>query len=210
MSHFQGEPDYRFKVVIIGAAGSGKTAMVDRLITDKYQENTKTTVGVDYRPYRIDINQFVVQLELWDTAGQEQYKAVAKTYFRDAVGCILVYDLTEQKSFDELQFWLSQFRQLANPNAFVLLVGNKSDLADKRQVNADIAEKFAKDNLMQYLETSAVTAANIKESFERLAHGVFDLVREGKVDIPLGGKRPAHTATLQEDELTNYAKAGCC
>ncbi|OHT09584.1 Ras family protein [Tritrichomonas foetus] len=183
MTQEVGDPDYRLKVVVIGAAGSGKTAMVDQLLTGKYNEVTKTTVGVDYRPYKVNISQNIIQLELWDTAGQETYKSVAKSYFRDAVGCVLVFDLTSQASFNELQFWLTQFRQLANPNAVILLVGNKLDLVEKREISADTAEQFAKDNLLTYLETSAVTSHNIKESFDRVARAMFDNIRMGKITI---------------------------
>ncbi|OHS98221.1 Ras family protein [Tritrichomonas foetus] len=175
------EPDFRFKICVIGSSGCGKTAMVDQLISGKFNENTKPTVGVSYRPYQFSINDYIVHLELWDTAGQEKYKAVAKTYFRNAVGCALVFDTTDQQSFDELSFWIQQFRQLADPNAMILLVGNKIDLTDKRQIQSDIAEKFASDNLIVYVETSALTGHNIKETFQRIAHGLFDLVKSGKL-----------------------------
>jgi small GTP-binding protein len=177
------DPDYRFKVVLIGSAGSGKTTIVNQLLTGQFTPYTKTTVGVDYRPYRLDVKQNVIQLELWDTAGQEAYRAVAKTYFRGAVGCVLVFDTTSQESFDELSFWLGQFRQLGDPNAFALLAGNKIDLVGRRQVSSEAAEQFAADNLIDYLEASAATSQNIKETFERLARGILDGVMAGKLDI---------------------------
>ena len=208
------QPDYRFKVVVIGAASTGKTAIVDQLLTGKFSEQTKTTVGVDYRPYRVDVKQHVCQLELWDTAGQEQYKAVAKTYFRAAVGCVLVFDVTSQASFDDLQFWLSQFRLLADPNAIVLLVGNKVDLESARQVQPDVAEQFAKDHLLEYLETSAVTAMNIKEVFEKLTREIFDAVQQGKLKIAkVGEKKHKHHHDESEldigTELASHS-GGCC
>jgi Ras-related protein Rab-2A len=177
------DPDYRFKVVLIGAAGSGKTTIVNQLLTGQFTPYTKTTVGVDYRPYRLDVRQNLIQLELWDTAGQETYRAVAKTYFRGAVGCVLVFDTTSQESFDELSFWLGQFRQLGDPNAFTLLAGNKIDLTGRRQVSSEAAEQFAADNLIEYLEASAVTSQNIKETFERLARGILEGVMAGRLDI---------------------------
>lgn len=212
-----GDPDYRFKVVVIGSAGCGKTAMVDQLLTGKYNEQTKTTVGVDYRPYKVSINQNIIQLELWDTAGQETYKAVAKSYFRDAVGCVLVYDITSQTSFNELQFWLTQFRQLANPNACVLLVGNKVDLESQRQISSESAEQFAKDNMLQYLETSAVTAQNIKETFDKLTRTLFDYVKMGKIAIPgkpnnKGLPPDSQEPTLMDitNEMTQHSSACAC
>ncbi|KAH0787984.1 Ras-related protein Rab-4B [Histomonas meleagridis] len=173
--------DYRFKVCIIGAAGSGKTAMVDQYLDHEFHEQTKTTVGVDYRPCVFSINEYCVQLELWDTAGQETYQSIAKTYFRGAKGCILVFDITEQKSFDELSFWLGQFRQLADPNASIILVGNKADLEDQRQVTREAAEGYATSNMLDYLETSAVSGQNIGEVFDRIAHQLFNSAKEGKI-----------------------------
>jgi small GTP-binding protein len=185
----QGEPDYRFKVVVIGAAGSGKTAIVDQLITGQFSEETKTTIGVDYRPYRVTVRHNLVQLELWDTAGQETYKSVAKSYVRNSAGCLLVFDITNTNSFNELQFWLSQFRLLAESNAIVLLLGNKADRESERTVTHEAAEQFAKDHLLDYLETSALTAQNVKEAFERIARELFELAQEGKVQTGRGGEK---------------------
>lgn len=183
------EPDYKFKICVIGSAGCGKSCMVDQLINKKLSDEVKPTVGVEYRPYQFTINDYIIQLELWDTAGQERYNAVTKTYFRSAVGCVLVYDTTQQSSFNELTFWLNQFRQFADPNAIIILVGNKIDLEDKREIQSDVAEQFAKDNMLTYVETSAVTGQNIRETFERVAHGLFDLVKSGKLQTKSGNNQ---------------------
>jgi small GTP-binding protein len=195
------DPDYRFKVVIIGAAGSGKTAMVDQLLTGEFQSATRTTVGVDYRSFRIDVKQNVIDLELWDTAGQETYRSIAKTYFRSALGCVLVYDTTSQASFDELQYWFGQFRELANPNSLVLLAGNKIDLENERQVSPEGAEQFAKDHFLEYIETSAATAQNIKEVFQKLGRGIFDLVEAGKLQVARVGEKKKVAKVDEPDDL---------
>jgi small GTP-binding protein len=212
MTRSSTEPDYRFKVVIIGAASCGKTAIVDQLLTGQFSHSPHATIGVDYRPYHLSLQDLQVQLDLWDTAGQETYKSVARTYFRSAVGAILVYDICCDRSFDELQFWLSQFRLLADSNAFVLLVGNKLDRESERQVAVDSAEQFARDHSIEYRETSALTAHNIKETFEKLARELVELAQKQKlhvaqftikqqrefvsrepVAVDLGGKRSAPT-----------------
>ncbi|EAY03307.1 Ras family protein [Trichomonas vaginalis G3] len=193
-----GEPDYRFKVVVIGAPGSGKTAIVDQLIEKKFNEKPKTTVGVDYRPYRVEVEEFVLQLELWDTAGQEAYKAVAKTYFRDAVGCVLVFDVTSQNSFDELSFWLTQYRELADPKSVIILVGNKVDLANDRVISQETGENYAKSGNMLYYETSAVTAQNIQDVFQKLGHDIFKLVRGGEMFVDQSG----HATTKPQEKKT--------
>lgn len=184
-----GDPDYRFKIVVIGSAGSGKTAMVDQLLDGKFSDQPKTTVGVDFRPTRIAVSQHVCELELWDTAGQETYRSIAKTYFRNSVGCVLVFDLTSQASFDELQMWLSQFRLVGDPNAVIILVGNKADLTEQREVQADVAEKFASDHLLEYIETSALTAQNVKETFEKMTRQLFESVQKGSLKVMKVGER---------------------
>ena len=201
------EPDYRFKIVIIGAAGSGKTAMVERLITKGFSEKPKTTIGVEYSPFNLSINDFNIVLELWDTAGQENYKSVAKTYFRSALGCVLVYDITSQKSFEELTFWNSQFRELSDPKSFVLLVGNKSDLENDRQVSFEQAENYAKNNFIQYIETSAVNNQNIKETFERMGHEIFNRVRSGEISISKNTKKSSNVVS---NDLTNINVGNYC
>lgn len=184
----QGEADYKFKIVVIGAAGSGKTAIVDQLIDKKFSEKPKTTVGVDYRPYRLKNGAFLTQLELWDTAGQENYKAIAKTYFRNAVGCVLVFDVTSQASFDELSMWLQTYKELADPASVILLVGNKTDLEKERVISAETAENFAKEKDLEYYETSAVSGQNIQEVFDRIGHKLFDLVKLEKIFVDKSGR----------------------
>jgi Ras-related protein Rab-11A len=183
-----GEADYRFKVVVIGAAGTGKTALVDRLITGHFSSHSRSTIGVAYHPYRAQISDATVQLDLWDTAGQETYKSVARSYFRGSVGAILVFDITSDASFDELQFWLAQFRHLADPNALVLLVGNKADRADQRCIDPEAAEQFARDHVVSYIETSALTAKNVSEAFEKMARGILELVVMERLQA---GRQPA-------------------
>jgi small GTP-binding protein len=180
-----GDPDYHFKVVIIGAAGTGKTALVDQLLTGQFSPHPKPTIGVYYRPYVTTVSDATIQLELWDTAGQETYKSVARTYFRGCVGAILVFDITSEPSFDELQFWLTQFRTIADPNAFVLLVGNKIDRECDRRIDPESAEQFARDHVLSYLETSALTAVNVKEVFEKISRELLGLVQMEKLARPM-------------------------
>jgi small GTP-binding protein len=216
MGRFRGEPDYRFKIVVIGASGSGKTSMIDRLISGEFSSEARITVGVDYKPYRVDVKENVCQLEIWDTAGQEKYRSVAKSYFRNAVGCVLVFDITSRSSFEDLQFWLNEFRLMADSNALVILVGNKADLENERQIPIEAAEEYARDHMIDYLETSAVTDQNVKEAFHRMGRKVFDLVQSGTLDVPRSSevsKRKKTTTSDQQivmsDEMAKHG-LGCC
>ena len=197
----QGEADYKFNVVIIGAAGSGKTAIVEQLIDKKFSDKPKTTVGVDYRPFRIKNGDCLIQLELWDTVGQENYKAIPKTYFRSAVGCVLVFDVTSQASFDELSMWLQTYKELADPASVILLVGNKTDLEKERVISAETAKNFAKEKNLEYYETSAVSGQNIPEVFDRLGHKLFDLVKMEKLFIDKSGRATKKTEKKESNEV---------
>ena len=112
-------------------------------------------------------------MQIWDTAGQERFRAIARAYFRSAVGVILVFDLTDRKSFEDLNQWLNDVHSLCDPNAVVTLIGNKSDLTSQRVITAAEAENFAQLHQIQYLETSALGGDNIQEAFQRTAAQIY-------------------------------------
>lgn len=174
---------YRFKICVIGAASTGKSTIVHRLLKGEFKENTEATVGVEFHTYKINVEGTQISLDIWDSAGQERYRSVSKGYFRDAIGCVLVFDISNNKTFNDVSFWLNEFRELSNQNAFVLLVGNKTDLQSQREVTSEIAEQFANDKHISYIETSALDGTNINETFERLAHGIYDLLQNGKIEV---------------------------
>jgi small GTP-binding protein len=155
-----------------------------------------------------------IQLELWDTTGQETYKSVTRTYFRGSVGAILVFDITSEPSFDELQFWLTQFRSLADPNAFVLLVGNKIDREGDRRIDPDSAEQFARDHVLSYVETSARTAVNVKDVFERIARELVGLVQMEKLARPMPKPQKEFVSkwpsAVEPNRVTRPRDRTCC
>jgi small GTP-binding protein len=160
-------PSYR--LIIVGSGGVGKTSILKRLVEDSFTEDSIATIGVESESTVIMVENQKVKLRIWDTAGQERFRSVAKSYYRKAVGVIVVYDLTDRKSFDELTTWFTDIHALGDPNAVIQLVGNKSDLADGRVVTLSEAEEFAEHHRIQYLETSAKAGANVREAFVRIA-----------------------------------------
>ena len=183
-----------FKFIVIGSSGVGKTAILKRLVDDVFTGESQSTIGVEFIATSIDVDGTAVKLQIWDTAGQERFRSIAKAYFRSAIGVILVFDLSDRKSFEDLNQWLSDVHSLCDPNAVVTLIGNKSDLADQRTVTATEAESFAQLHQLTYLETSALGGDNIQEAFQRTAAAVFrksltnrDTRVEGK---KLDGKPP--------------------
>ncbi|KAH0794084.1 small GTP-binding protein [Histomonas meleagridis] len=162
-----------FKFIVIGSSGVGKTAILKRLVDDVFTGESQSTIGVEFLATSVDVDGKSIKLQIWDTAGQERFRSIAKAYFRSAIGVILVFDLTDRKSFEDLSGWLSDIHSLCDPNAVVTLIGNKSDLKDQRSITTTEAESFAQLHQLNYLETSALGGDNIQEAFQRTAATVY-------------------------------------
>lgn len=160
-----------------------------------------------------------MKLSLWDTAGQETYKSVTRSYFRGASGALLVFDLSRKQTFQHVTDWLSDLRQIAEPDIVVILVGNKADLTqqeeNKREVTKEEAEEWAKRNgVMEYVETSAKSGENVENAFMRVAERIFQNIQAGKYDLNdrrSGVKGPSATGNRQV-KLTDSKSSGggCC
>ena len=158
-----------YKFIIIGSSGVGKTAVLKRLVEDTFTEESQSTIGVEFDSTILTIDEKKVKLQIWDTAGQERFRSISKAYYRNAVGVILVFDITERKSFDDLPSWLNDVHALCDPNAVIQLIGNKCDLGSQRVVTITEAEQFAEHHHMKYIETSAKAGQNIREAFIHVA-----------------------------------------
>ncbi|OMJ94210.1 hypothetical protein SteCoe_2696 [Stentor coeruleus] len=160
-------PDMTFKIIIIGDSGVGKSCFFMQFTEGNFKEDHNVTIGVEYGARTLDIDNKKVKLELWDTAGQEAFRAITRSFYRNANGVILMYDLTRLESFDSLEDWLREVRTNSTPDITVLLLANMLDLAsDEREVEADAGEKFAKDNRLDgFLEASAKTSDNVSQAF---------------------------------------------
>jgi len=202
-------PNNSFKIVVVGSSGVGKTAIVQRLVDGTFNEESQSTVGVEFKSHSISFDKETMKLSIWDTAGQERFRSVSKAYFRNAVGAILVFGLNDSQSFQDLDSWLNDLHALSTPNAVILLVGNKSDITDRVVTTAE-AEAFAKRHNLEYLETSAKGNVNINDSFIRLARDINEKVKKGELkgsfqpptSSPIGGNRTTTTAVTK--------KEGCC
>jgi small GTP-binding protein len=172
---------HNFKFLVIGPSGVGKTSLLRRLIDDEFSPSFTPTIGCEYLSTMMEIDGQPVKLQIWDTAGQERFRAIAKSYFRHAVGVLLVYDITDRASFDDLLFWLNDVHALSDPNAVITLIGNKLDLAGQRAVTTSEAQTFASNHQMTYLETSAKGGDNVNEAFRRVAQSVYELAETGKL-----------------------------
>lgn len=153
--------DYSLKVVVVGDSGVGKTCMLLRFVRDQWQGETQPTLGVEFLTKVVQTEEHRIQLQLWDTAGQELFRSVTRGYYRGSAGALILFDLTSHDSFNNVQQWLDDLKEVARQDVVIILIGNKCDLDDKRDVTREEAENFAKAHQMPYFETSAKTGDNV-------------------------------------------------
>ncbi|CEP08676.1 hypothetical protein [Parasitella parasitica] len=163
------EYDYLFKLLLIGDSGVGKSCLLLRFADDTYTESYISTIGVDFKIRTIELEGKTVKLQIWDTAGQERFRTITSSYYRGAHGIIVVYDVTDQDSFDNVKQWMQEIDRYAAEGVNKLLVGNKSDLTDKRVVESKTAVDFVEPFDIPFLETSAKDSTNVEQAFLTMA-----------------------------------------
>ncbi|XP_065051519.1 ras-related protein Rab-11A-like [Rhopilema esculentum] len=161
----QDQYDYLYKIVLTGDSGVGKSCLLSRFTRNEFDSESKSTIGVEFATRSIQLDNKIVKAQVWDTAGQERYRAITSAYYRGAVGAMVTYDIAKLRSFTNIQRWLTELREHADPNIVVMLVGNKSDLKHLRAVNIEDAQEFATQNDMLFTETSALEATNVEAAF---------------------------------------------
>ena len=168
-------PDALFKIIIIGDSGVGKSCFLLQFTEGDFKEDHNVTIGVEYGAKVLSVSGKNIKLQIWDTAGQESFRAITRTFYRNANGVILMYDLTRAESFDSLMDWLKEVKQNSDPDVAIYLVGNMSDLADEeREVETERAERFVQENgLCGSIEASAKTANNVHLVFQKVAELLY-------------------------------------
>ncbi|CAF1103647.1 unnamed protein product, partial [Didymodactylos carnosus] len=159
------EYDYLFKLLLIGDSGVGKSCLLLRFADDTYTESYISTIGVDFKIRTIDLEGKTIKLQIWDTAGQERFRTITSSYYRGAHGIIVVYDVTDQESFNNVKQWLQEIDRYASDQVNKLLVGNKCDLTAKKAVDYVKAKEYADSLNIKFLETSAKNATNVEQAF---------------------------------------------
>jgi Ras-related protein Rab-1A len=161
--------DYLFKVVLVGDAAVGKTSLTTRFAYGTFTDSYVHTLGVDFIVKSIKLNNYTVKLQAWDTAGQERYAGVRPIYFRGARGAVLVFEVSQRQSFVNAEKWFMQIRRYSGPSVPIVLVGNKVDLVDQREVTEDEVKLYASQKGMPYIETSAKTDHRVVDVFQKIA-----------------------------------------
>lgn len=162
-------PLRKFKLVFLGEQSVGKTSIITRFMYDSFDSTYQATIGIDFLSKTMYLDDRTVRLQLWDTAGQERFRSLIPSYIRDSNVAIVVYDITNFASFQQTSRWIEEVRLERGSDVSVMLVGNKTDLADKRQVSTDEGERKAKELDVAFIETSAKAGYNVKQLFRRVA-----------------------------------------
>ena len=161
--------DFIFKVLLLGNSDVGKSSIILRYVDQMWSDTFVPTIGVDFKVKTVQVNNKKIKMQIWDTAGQERFRTVISSYFRGSHGLFLIYDITNRDSFKNLENWLSEIEEHASKNVLKILIGNKCDLENDREIKTEEGQAFANRNGMQFMETSAKMNTNINESFETLA-----------------------------------------
>ncbi|KAN0038535.1 hypothetical protein ACTA71_000714 [Dictyostelium dimigraforme] len=196
------EEDKQYKVLLIGDSDVGKTSIVKRFSDDTFDEDLLCTIGVEFKMKEVKVDGKKVDLCIWDTAGQEKFRALISSYYRGAHGIILTYDVTKRESFDNLNYWLNEVENFANRSNLVkLLVGNKID-KENREVTREEGAEFAKKKAMLFIECSAKSKIGIQQAFEELAQKIIEIPQN------TSSSQPKQRNVKVEDEPEHY-QGGC-
>uniref|UniRef100_A0A3B5MSX5 small monomeric GTPase n=1 Tax=Xiphophorus couchianus TaxID=32473 RepID=A0A3B5MSX5_9TELE len=166
--------DYLFKLLLIGDSGVGKTCLLFRFSEDSFNTTFISTIGIDFKIRTIELDGKRVKLQIWDTAGQERFRTITTAYYRGAMGIMLVYDISNEKSFDNIKNWIRNIEEHASSDVEKMILGNKCDMTDRRQVSKDRGEKLAIDYGVKFLETSAKSGLNVEEAFYTIARDILN------------------------------------
>ena len=172
----EAKEDYKLKLVVVGDSGVGKTNLIKRFANNTFNSNSKATVGVEFLSKSFKINNRIFKIEIWDTAGQERYKSITAAYYKGAKGALVVYDITSKISFENIDKWMMEIKEKSSKDLKLMIIGNKSDLKDARQVSNEEALRKAQDTGIPLMETSALDSTNVKEAFH-------DLLKEMYIEI---------------------------
>jgi small GTP-binding protein len=171
--------DYSLKIVVLGDSGVGKTCLLLRFVRDAWDSDSQPTLGVEFLAKIINTDKHRIQLQLWDTAGQELFRSITRGYYRGSAGALLMFDLTSRATFLNIERWLQDLREIARPDLTTILIGNKADLTEQREVPQDEARTYAETNHMAYFETSAKTGDNVTGSVTSCVLEIEKKVDEG-------------------------------
>jgi len=203
--------DYLIKLLLIGDSGVGKSCLLLRFSDDSFTPSFITTIGIDFKIRTIELDGKRIKLQIWDTAGQERFRTITTAYYRGAMGILLVYDVTDEKSFGNIRNWIRNIEQHATESVNKMLIGNKCDMVDKKVIDTARGKALAEECQIRFLETSAKTGQNVEEAFICLAKDIKKRLIDSQEPAP----GLDNTLDLQTSDGGSASKEGggkkkCC
>ena len=169
-----------YKIIIIGDSGVGKSNILGRYLHNEFKHDTKSTVGVEFGSKQLKVDGVNIKLQIWDTAGEERYRAITSAYYKGSKGCFIVYDITSEISFENVEKWYEEIRKSAEKEISVILVGNKCDLENERKVSIEMGQSKAKNLNCPFFETSALNNTNIVTAFQSISENIYNRCKNEK------------------------------
>ena len=219
MSNNQEEDiDYKllFKIIIVGESCVGKSNIISRYLNGQFNPNISSTLGAELSNKYLKIKDISTKLQIWDTAGLERYHSIISSYFKGAHGCFIVYDITKEKSFEKVEEWYERVKENANKEVSLILVGNKCDLENNREISREKGEEKAKNLNCPFFETSALSDVNITEIFNELLNNIYE--KNGNNLIEEDDNDPERKSSILSEKGVDIVpstkekdeKKGCC
>ncbi|KAA8527875.1 hypothetical protein F0562_035256 [Nyssa sinensis] len=214
-SEDEGDQEYLFKVVIIGDSAVGKSNLLSRYARNEFNMHSKATIGVEFQTQSMDIDGKEVKAQIWDTAGQERFRAVTSAYYRGAVGALIVYDISRRSTFESVGRWLDELNSHSDTTVVRMLVGNKCDLENIRDVSVEEGKNLAETEGLFFIETSALDSVNVKKAFEIVIREIYDnvsrkVLNSDSYKAELSVNRVNLVNNGDEASKQNWSKYSCC
>ena len=209
METAKGSEDYEFifKVLLLGNSNVGKSSLFLRFVDDIWNDTFVPTIGVDFKIKTFNIDEKKIKMQIWDTAGQERFKNIIASYYRGAHGILLIFDVTDKDSFRNLSNWIIEIEKNANKNVLKVLIGNKTDLEEKRVITYNQGKEFADTYGLKYIETSVKKNINVNEAFETLGRELMAASDDKRITKTKPSKA---ISVAKAQDLTPEKKNGCC
>ncbi|KAF2075634.1 hypothetical protein CYY_003057 [Polysphondylium violaceum] len=199
--------EYNLKCIVTGPPFVGKSSLLLQFCEKEFTNEMDTTVGVEFQTKSIEIDSTKIKLEIWDTAGQESFRSITTNYYRGSHIALLVYDITMRQSFQHLASWVQEVTTMSSPEIIIILIGNKSDMNEKRVISFEDGDKFAKAHNLLFFETCAKDYETVQKVFETGTRKVLNLIKEGKLTVV--NKKPTNVQ-LTTPPPTPKKKNECC
>jgi len=198
--------DYLIKLLLIGDSGVGKSCLLLRFSDDSFTPSFITTIGIDFKIRTIEFEGKKIKLQIWDTAGQERFRTITTAYYRGAMGILLVYDVTDDKSFANIRNWIRNIEQHASENVNKILIGNKCDLVDKKVIDTARGKALSEEFGIKFLETSAKNSINVDDAFISLAKDI----KKRLLDVEPPNDKNPNNVNLNNSNQQQAQKKKCC